>query len=187
MLQFLRPHKQQDPLFLIEQLYREYKAPLWRYAYKILHDEHLADDVVQSVFTKAIEKIDLISSLDCNKTKAYFVIMVRNLSYTIFRQQKSRPQTVLHELEDFLPDLQDTPEEYLLRQCEYDELKQHLSELHDSYRDVLTMKFLYNMSDEEIAGVMGIKAASVRVVIHRALKALKKQYAGKEGEPSNEI
>ena len=113
--------------------------------------------------------------------------MVRNLSYTIFRQQKSRPQTVLHELEDFLPDLQDTPEEYLLRQCEYGELKQHLSELHDSYRDVLTMKFLYNMSDEEIAGVMGIKAASVRVVIHRALKALKKQYAGKEGEPSNEI
>lgn len=183
MLRLLRPPEKDPDLQLIEQLYQEYKLPLWRYAYKLLHDEHLADDVVQSVFTKAIEKIDLISSLDCNKTKAYFVIMVRNLSYTMFRQQKKHPQVTLTDFEDFLPDTQDNPEEYLIRQCEYNELRQHLSNLHESYRDVLTMKYIYNMSDNEIASVMGIKPASVRVVTHRALKSLKKQYkTGEEGK-----
>ncbi|WP_296628114.1 sigma factor [uncultured Negativibacillus sp.] len=67
MIRLLKPSKKTCELERIEQLYQEYKVPLWRYAYKLLHDEHLADDVVQSVFTKAIEKSSLICSLDCNK------------------------------------------------------------------------------------------------------------------------
>lgn len=67
------PFQKDRDLQQIEQLYRQYREPLWRYAYKLLHDEHLAQDVVQSVFIKAIEKSQLFSSLDCNKAKAYFV------------------------------------------------------------------------------------------------------------------
>ena len=59
-----KPARRDPDLERIEQLYREYRLPLWRYAFKLLHDEHLADDVVQSVFIKAIEKSELISSLD---------------------------------------------------------------------------------------------------------------------------
>lgn len=48
---------------------------------------------------------------------------------------------------------------------------------------VLSMKYLYSMSDEEIASVLNIKPASVRVVVHRALKSLKKNYhLREEGE-----
>lgn len=94
----------------IEQLYRQYREPLWRYAYKLLHDEHLAQDVVQSVFIKAIEKSQLISSLDCNKAKAYFVIMVRNLSYTLYRQQKRHPAIPFEGLEELFADTDDDPE-----------------------------------------------------------------------------
>lgn len=53
-----RAVKKDPDLRRIEQLYEEYRLPLWRYAYKILHDEHMADDVVQTVFTKAIEKVN---------------------------------------------------------------------------------------------------------------------------------
>lgn len=185
MIRLFGPLKKDPDLRRIEQLYEEYRLPLWRYAYKILHDEHMADDVVQTVFTKAIEKSQLIFSLDCNKTKAYFVIMVRNLSYSIYRQQKNHPHTDFYELEEMLPDVNESPEELIIRQYEYEEVHQMLSSLHESYRDVLTMKFLYRMSDEEIASVMGIKPASVRVVCHRALKSLKKSYQTREeGENS---
>lgn len=97
------PFQKDRDLQQIEQLYRQYREPLWRYAYKLLHDEHLAQDVVQSVFIKAIEKSQLISSLDCNKAKAYFVIMVRNLSYTLYRQQKRHPAIPFEGLESCLP------------------------------------------------------------------------------------
>ena len=171
-----KPARRDPDLERIEQLYREYRLPLWRYAFKLLHDEHLADDVVQSVFIKAIEKSELISSLDCNKSRAYFVIMVRNLSYTLYRQQKRHPMVGLADLEDFLSDADEEPEEELIRQCEQEEVHKMLDQLHQSYRDALTMKYLYGMTDAEIAGVMGIKPASVRVVVHRAMKALKKNY-----------
>lgn len=132
-----KPARRDPDLERIEQLYREYRLPLWRYAFKLLHDEHLADDVVQSVFIKAIEKSELISSLDCNKSRAYFVIMVRNLSYTLYRQQKRHPMVGLADLEDFLSDADEEPEEALIRQCEQEEVHKMLDQLHQSYRDAL--------------------------------------------------
>lgn len=102
------PFQKDRDLQQIEQLYRQYREPLWRYAYKLLHDEHLAQDVVQSVFIKAIEKSQLISSLDCNKAKAYFVIMVRNLSYTLYRQQKRHPAIPFEGLEELFADTDET-------------------------------------------------------------------------------
>ena len=158
------PFQKDRDLQQIEQLYRQYREPLWRYAYKLLHDEHLAQDVVQSVFIKAIEKSQLISSLDCNKAKAYFVIMVRNLSYTLYRQQKRHPAIPFEGLEELFADTDDDPEQTLIRRCEQEQVHQALEQLHESYRDVLSMKYLYSMSDEEIASVLNIKPASVREV-----------------------
>lgn len=160
----------------VARLYEEYKRPMWRYANHILHDEQLADDVVQSAFQKIIEKIDLISSLNCNKLHSYIVIVVRNLSYTAYNQRKKRTHLPLDDLAESIPDLEDSPEDTLVRLCEYEDIKAAQKKLHTSYKDVLTMKFVYQYSDEEIAQLMGIKPASVRVVTCRALKALKKTY-----------
>ena len=44
--------------------------------------------------------------------------MVRNLSYTLYRQQKRHPMVGLADLEDFLSDADEEPEEALIRQCE---------------------------------------------------------------------
>ena len=46
-----KPARRDPDLERIEQLYREYRLPLWRYAFKLLHDEHLADDVVPVSYT----------------------------------------------------------------------------------------------------------------------------------------
>ena len=83
----------------------------------------------------------------------------------------------------FYGDTDDDPEQTLIRRCEQEQVHQALEQLHESYRDVLSMKYLYSMSDEEIASVLNIKPASVRVVVHRALKSLKKNYhLREEGE-----
>lgn len=160
----------------LTQIYQKYKSPMWRYSYKILKDEALADDVVQTTFQKMIEKIDLIQSLNCNKLNAYIVIMVRNLSYTVYRQRKRQNHLDIGLFLETLPDVEESPEETVLRFCDYEDILSAKDQLHTSYKDLLTMKFVYQYNDEEIAKVMGIKPASVRVVTHRALKALRKAY-----------
>jgi RNA polymerase sigma factor (sigma-70 family) len=49
-----------------------------------------------------------------------------------------------------------------------------LRELPARQREVLTMRFYLQASDEEIAQVMGISASTVRSTSHRALAALGK-------------
>lgn len=159
----------------LTQLYEEYRHPMWKYAYKILQDPQLADDVVQSTFQKIIEKMDILQALDCNKRKAYIVIMVRNLAYTLCRQRKRASCAELDPLLECLPDTEETPEETVVRFCDYETVRQARDSLHTSYKDVLTMKYVYQYQDEEIAQILNIKPASVRVVLHRALKALRKK------------
>lgn len=159
----------------LTQLYEEYSRPMWKYAYKILQDPQLADDVVQSTFQKIIEKIDVLRALDCNKRKAYIVIMVRNLAYTLCRQRKRTGCAELDPLLECLADTEETPEETVVRFCDYETVQKARDSLHPAYRDLLTMKYVYQYSDEEIARILDIKPASVRVVQHRALKALRKR------------
>lgn len=158
------------------RLYEQYKGPMWRYAMSLVHSESVADDIVQTVFQKIIEKYDLISTLSCNKLHSYIVIMVRNTCYSHFRQQKQHPFSDIEELSNLLPDGQDTPEERMMRFCDYEEVLAAKDRLRDSYKDVLTMKYVYQYTDDEIAQLMGIKPASVRVVVHRAIAALRKSY-----------
>ena len=108
---------------------------------------------------------------------------IRDSSYTLYRQQKRPPAIPFEGLEELFADTDDDPEQTLIRRCEQEQVHQALEQLHESYRDVLSMKYLYSMSDEEIASVLNIKPASVRVVVHRALKSLKKNYhLREEGE-----
>lgn len=158
----------------LTQLYETYKKPMWRYAFQILHDEHLADDVVQSVFQKIIEKFEFISSLNCNKLHAYIVIMVRNMAYSACRQRKHQSGLDIEKLLESVPDTGETPEEAMIRLCDYQTVMEVKDSLHTAYKDILTMKFVYQYSDQEIAQIMGIRPDSVRVVTHRAIKSLRK-------------
>lgn len=55
-----------------------------------------------------------------------------------------------------------------------DLLKECLGELKDSYQEVLTLKFLADLSNEEVASIMKTKPDNVRVLQFRALQALRK-------------
>ncbi len=156
----------------IERLYREYRLPLWRYACRLLHDKHLACDVVQSVFTKLLEKGELIYTVDEAHTRAYLMRMVRNLCYTIHRQQKRHPVVSL-ELALYQIDEKQNLEDGLLHQCEREELWTALCSLSREYRDVVIMKYILGMKDEEIGSALGMKPSSVRVAVYRGVKALR--------------
>jgi RNA polymerase sigma-70 factor (ECF subfamily) len=60
--------------------------------------------VVQSVFIKLIENIDKIDRIECNKTKAFIVIITRNLSINLYRKRNSHKNMVLENIEDVICD-----------------------------------------------------------------------------------
>jgi len=53
-------------------------------------------------------------------------------------------------------------------------MAKNLSEINPSYADILTLKYTYEYSNAEIAGMLSISEANVRKRLSRAKKALKK-------------
>jgi len=62
---------------------------------------------------------------------------------------------------------------------EIQSIEVHLSKLKDDYREVIILKYIEEFSITEIAEVTGKSKGNVRVLLHRALKAIK-EIAGEE-------
>ncbi|KAB3535525.1 sigma-70 family RNA polymerase sigma factor [Alkaliphilus pronyensis] len=68
----------------LEEMYVLYKKDLIYTAYKILGDYHEAEDVVQTAILKVSEHLDKLQDINCNKTRSFIVVIVRNLVINIY-------------------------------------------------------------------------------------------------------
>lgn len=163
----------------LEEAYHLYKKDLLYIANGILHDYHESEDVVQSAFIKFADYIDEDLDVKCHKTKALIVIIVRSLSINIYNQRKKRRNANIDDLEEVLQDdVTISPEVNVLRLDKTRDMAKNLSEINVSYADILTLKYTYEYTNSEIAGMLSISEANVRKRLSRAKEALKKIIEG---------
>lgn len=116
-----------------------------------------------------VEKID---DVKCNKTQSLFVIIVRNLSINVYNKRKRTKLTLLDEQLESIS-VESDLDEYLIKLEKAKWIAEKLEELNPTYADVLTLKFYYEYTNEEISKLIGITEGNVRVRIHRAKLAIK--------------
>lgn len=158
----------------LQEIYMTYYRDMYITAYSILKDHHAAEDVVQETILRLYNKLDKIPEVKCKKTRAYLVIITRNLSYDAYNKRKG---VVLLEHEEVkgLPDTDEIfIEEQLLKTAFSSEMSKYIKRLHPSYADILTLRFYYELDIKEISEMLGVTENNVSVRIHRALKAVKK-------------
>ena len=81
----------------IERLYALHKNVMLYTAERILRDYQLAEDAVQKAFMKVLDNLHKIEEPDCNKTRAFLVIITRNVAITMYNRllRRSNPQNIL--------------------------------------------------------------------------------------------
>jgi len=156
----------------LEALYEEYASWMFKIAYRILNDEHLAQDAVQEAFINISKNLEKIIEFDCNKIKALFVIIVRNVSVDIYRLRRKQYSVSIEEIEDDLPESGPSVEEILMNHETFTRVAEKIRELHPSYADILSLKFFYHYEDEEISRILNITPENIRTRLHRARKNL---------------
>lgn len=152
-------------------LYEKYKDLMYHVAYDILNDSHLAEDAVQDAFLSVTKCLQKIHNLNCNKTRNYLIIIVRNASYRIYNSQKH-----------FIPiDEEDEDEllsvdglELIRSKEEFDRIFEKIKSMKTNYSDVILLKYYYGFDDKDIAMSLNISSENVRVRLHRAKNKLKK-------------
>lgn len=172
MLSFLTIIDDEVTRSKLEQIYIRYKKVAYWTAYNILKDSHEAEDVVQDAIIRMSSLIHKIDEVECNKTRALFVIIVRNLSINIYNRRKNIENTYYEDIEIVSTDLSLDEKMINLDQTKW--ILDMLTKINPTYSDILSLKYYYDYSDLEISKSIGISEGNVRVRLHRARLSIKK-------------
>ncbi|MEG6613027.1 RNA polymerase sigma factor [Pseudoclostridium thermosuccinogenes] len=156
-----------------ETLYMTYRKLMFHVANRILNDELLAEDAVHLTFLKILENFDKLEEISCHKTKSYIVTMVRNISINLYNQRK-RCTTISFEDVEYC-----MTAEFTSAVEDLDHLARAVLKLPVIYKDVLTLKYVHDFSNEEIAKMLDVSEAVVRKRLERAKRKIKEIF-GKE-------
>ena len=147
-------------------LYERYHSLLYGQALMILHSPAAAEDAVSDCMLALMKKISFLRAIPCNKLKAYVVITVKHQALNQLRRKKREDVTADGEMEErAAPNETDAR---LIDAAGVERIKHAICALPQREKQVLMMKYFREMSDEEIAAELRLKANSIRVVISRA-------------------
>jgi RNA polymerase sigma-70 factor (ECF subfamily) len=164
-----------------ETLLRLYMAQLLRVARRFLKNEEDARDAVQEAFVAAFRSIDRFQS--GSKLSTWLHRIVVNASLMKLRSRRRHPEEEIDALlPRFAADGHQVNEsvywkmsaEDMVQQEETRELvRKSIDRLPETYRVVLLMRDIEEMSTEETAEALGITPTAVKVRLHRARQALR--------------
>lgn len=154
-------------------LYQLHLDSIYRYIFYRIGDEREAEDLTETVFLKAWEALDRYRPSAIPFT-AWLYRIAHNLLVDRHRTHK-----MTDTLDEELSDPQTDPETRALRNVDAAVIVQALTQLEPSHQQVLTLRFINGHTHTETAQIMERSEASVRVLQHRALNALRRLAAGK--------
>jgi RNA polymerase sigma-70 factor (ECF subfamily) len=164
-----------------EALLRRYMARLLSVARRFLRNEEDARDAVQDAFVAAFRGIEAFQS--GSKLSTWLHRIVVNACLMKLRTRRRHPEEGIdallprfqpdgHQVEDSI-DWSISAEEIVQREETRELVRRSIAELPESYRVVLLMRDIEELSTEETAQALGITAAAVKVRLHRARQALR--------------
>jgi len=133
-----------------------------------------SSDLSSLVFLKTWEHIQKNKISDKETLRALLYKIARNVIVDHYRNR--RPENLSLNDEQNPIDLVDESydlEGEISNKSDYEKLISKMMELKIEYREILLMRFVNDLSLEEIAEISGKKKINVRVLLHRATKALK--------------
>jgi len=154
--------------------YDLYVDDIYRFVYFKVSDKELAEDITSAVFLKSWDHILSNNISEFKTLKALFYRVARNLVIDHYRKKSTSLEKSLDDDEE--SDIQDENfdlEKEVDIKLEHDRILNCMNALKDDYREILILRFVNQLSLDEIAKILGKSGGSVRITIHRALKALK--------------
>lgn len=138
-----------------ESLVEKYQTPIYNTAFRLVQDAADAQDVTQSAFLKAYEKL---SSFDpARKFFSWLYRIAVNESLNFIDHRKHR-----EPLNDTLAAEEEAAEEILGRQEKERWVQEGLMQLKVEYRTVIVLKHLQGLSYTEISQILEISEKKVK-------------------------
>jgi len=149
-------------------LYTESADAAFRHAYFRTHDRDVAKDLMQESFMRMWEY--LANGKEIANYRAFLFRTLNNLIIDYWRKKK---ETSLDSLAEAGFDPPGDNQEQVSSLAEGREVLKVLDGLEESYRDVIVLRYIDDLSITEIAAILEESENAVSVRLHRAIKKLK--------------
>jgi len=152
------------------KLYDMYVDRVYRHVYYRVGNVADAEDLTQQVFLKAWQAIDRYKKT-ASPFLAWLMTISHNLVVDFYRTKKDK--TYL-DAELTANDSASSPEQVAEVRFQQQQLRRAILQLRSNEQQVIMMRFIEGFQYAEIAALLGKSEGAIRVMLHRALVALRR-------------
>ena len=151
--------------------YNKYKLRIYNYVLKMVSDKMLCEDIVQNIFLKLFENMELIKNK--NSISYWLFKTARNDVYSFYRSKKVKADqfNVLDADELIKPSSENLEVEFEKRELK-NLILHELNNLPDDQKEVYLLKEYGGLSYKEIAGIMEIEESLVKSRLYKTRQKL---------------
>ena len=156
----------------LAELYAEHAPRAGRFAYLLVGDQDLAEDIVQEAFVRVAGRLWTLRKPEA--FEAYLRQTVLNLTRGQMRRMRVERAYMVHQ-RNRVPDevrLPDVPGR--------DELFRSLSRLPYRQRAAIVLRYYEDRSEQQTADILGCPVGTVKSLVSRGLGSLREQMRGEQ-------
>lgn len=156
-----------------------YKDKIYRLCYRMLGNRHEAEDAAQEAFIRAYINIDTYNP--SMNFSSWLYRIATNLS--IDKLRKKKPDVYLDgeisgteglTMYSQLPSKEASPEDTVESLELQETVQKAIEQLPEKYRSVIVLKYIDDLSLQEISDILDLPIGTVKTRIHRGREALRK-------------
>jgi len=163
-----------------EQLIEQYADSVYRTAYRLLQNDHDAEDAMQETFITVYLRINEFQGK--SRLSSWLYRIVTNKALDIIRKQARKTDAATDAIEDMgedaaelLPDNSAIlPEDWAERRETNAIIQKGIASLSPTLRAAFVLFEIEGLSMEEVADALNISLSAAKVRVHRARQALRK-------------
>jgi RNA polymerase sigma-70 factor, ECF subfamily len=151
-------------------LYDHYLPPIYRFVFYKIMNRQDAEDICHHVFLNAWQNIQSYRDIG-HSFSSWLYRIARNAVIDFYRTQKHSLN-----LSDVMYTLADNTnlEQSAADTLEIETVLYAIKELNEEHREIIVMRFIEDLDNDEIAAILEKSNGAVRILQHRALHSLRK-------------
>lgn len=149
------------------QAYDLYAVAIYRFVYLRVRSAEIAQDISSEVFLKCLNYLQ--EGNEVKNYRSFLYQVARNKIVDFYRESGKIDEVSLEVADnDFKANNADSQSN-----IPSDDIMRAMGQIKGEYRDIIVLHYLEGLPREEICQILGKSDGAVRVLIHRALNALK--------------
>jgi RNA polymerase sigma-70 factor (ECF subfamily) len=161
----------------LDRMFQAHHGLVFRTAYRITGNAADAEDVLQTVFLRMLRRDQSAKALE--RQESYFRRAAINVALDVVRSGKDARNVPIDDVPpDHLPGVRQQNDNRELRDC----LRSALARLNPREAEIFALRFFEDMSNQDIARLLGISQIHVAVILHRSRTRLQKELRSYAGE-----